>query len=215
MKPEHFRAHPWHGVTPGDRCPEVVTAYIEIVPTDTVKFEVDKASGILRIDRPQRYSNICPAMYGFIPQTLCGDQVAKLCVDALARTGADGSAHASIVGDADPVDICVLTERVVHHGDILVSARPIGGLRLVDKGEADDKLIAVLEGDPAFDNWRDITDCPAALLNRLSHYFLTYKLSPETMVSQCQIVETFSRAEAYRVIEASIGDYRSSYWGTR
>lgn len=207
MKPEHFRAHPWHGVEPGDLCPEVVTAYIEIVPTDTVKYEVDKASGILRIDRPQRYSNICPAMYGFIPQTLCAGNVAKLCMEASQRDG--------IVGDADPVDICVLTERAVHHGDILISARPIGGFRLVDKGEADDKLIAVLEGDPAFNHWKDITDCPQALLDRLSHYFLTYKLSPETMVSQCELVETYDKREAHRVIEASILDYRASYWGTK
>jgi inorganic pyrophosphatase len=207
MKPEHFRAHPWHGVTPGDNCPEVVNAYIEIVPTDTVKYEVDKASGLLRIDRPQRYSNICPAMYGFIPQTLCGDQVARLCMEATDRD--------NIVGDADPVDICVLTERAIHHGDILVNARPIGGLRMVDKGEADDKLIAVLEGDTAFHNWQDITDLPTALLDRLSHYFLTYKLSPGTMVSQCELVETYNREEAYHVIEASMLDYRAAYWGTK
>jgi inorganic pyrophosphatase len=204
MKPEHFRAHPWHGVSPGDACPSVVTAYIEIVPTDTVKFEVDKESGILRIDRPQRYSNVCPFMYGFIPRTLCADAVAGLCMERSGRSG--------IIGDADPVDICILTEHTVHHGDILVSARPIGGLRIIDKGEADDKIIAVLEGDPLFSHWKGIEDCPSELIDRIAHYFITYKLSPDTMTAQCEIVETYSTQDAHRVIEASISDYQTAYW---
>jgi inorganic pyrophosphatase len=73
----------------------------------------------------------------------------------------------------------------------------------------------VLEGDTAFHNWQDITDLPTALLDRLSHYFLTYKLSPGTMVSQCELVETYNREEAYHVIEASMLDYRAAYWGTK
>src|SRR5437588_4896619 len=73
-----FQAHPWHGVSIGDEAPEVVTAYIEIVPTDTVKYEVDKVSGFLKVDRPQRFSNFCPVYYGLIPQTYCGERVAGL-----------------------------------------------------------------------------------------------------------------------------------------
>jgi len=65
-----YRAHPWHGVSMGREAPEVVTVYVEIVPTDTVKYEVDKGSGILRVDRPQQYSNVCPALYGFVPPDL-------------------------------------------------------------------------------------------------------------------------------------------------
>ena len=72
-----FRAHPWHGVSIGEKAPEVVTAYIEIVPTDTVKYEVDKVSGFLKVDRPQRFSNYCPVYYGLVPQTYCGDGVAS------------------------------------------------------------------------------------------------------------------------------------------
>ena len=68
-----FRSHPWHGVPIGTRAPEVVTCFIEIVPTDRVKYEIDKATGYLKVDRPQLYSNICPAPYGFIPQTLAED----------------------------------------------------------------------------------------------------------------------------------------------
>lgn len=74
-----MKSHPWHGVPIGKDFPAVVTTYIEIVPTDTVKYEIEKQSGFLKVDRPQKYSNICPTPYGFIPQTLCADNVAKLC----------------------------------------------------------------------------------------------------------------------------------------
>ncbi|HLT23729.1 MAG TPA: inorganic diphosphatase, partial [Ignavibacteria bacterium] len=70
-----LKAHPWHGVHIGDNFPDIVTSYIEIVPTDTVKYEIDKHSGMLTIDRPQMYSNICPTPYGFVPQTFCGEKV--------------------------------------------------------------------------------------------------------------------------------------------
>ena len=106
------------------------------MPTDTVKYEMDKDTGILRMDRPQQYSNVCPSLYGFMPQTLCGDRVAALCMERTGRRG--------IVGDGDPMDICVLTEREIPHGDILVEAMPIGGLRMIDGDEADDKIVAVL-----------------------------------------------------------------------
>ncbi|MBP8117076.1 MAG: inorganic diphosphatase, partial [Nitrospira sp.] len=98
-----FKAHPWHGVSMGEHAPELVTAYIEIVPTDTVKYEVDKASGFLKVDRPQRFSNYCPSYYGLIPQTYCGERVAKLFG---ARAG-----RPDMIGDGDPLDICVLTEK--------------------------------------------------------------------------------------------------------
>src|SRR5688572_33277319 len=115
-----FQAHPWHGVTPGARAPGVVNAYIEIVPTDAVKYELDKTSGHLRVDRPQRFSSMCPSLYGFIPQTYCGDQVAQLCAE---RTGLT-----DIKGDGDPMHICVLTEKTVAHGSTFLLAKPIGGL---------------------------------------------------------------------------------------
>mgnify|MGYP003694373673 CR=1 FL=1 len=119
-----FRAHPWHGVSMGKDAPRVVTTYIEIVPTDTVKYEMDKLTGILRMDRPQQYSNVCPSLYGFIPRTLCAERVGALCSE---RTGRPG-----IQGDGDPMDVCVLTEKEISHGDILVQAIPIGGLRMID-----------------------------------------------------------------------------------
>ena len=134
-----FRAHPWHGVPIGPDAPRLLSAYVEIVPTDAVKYEIDKETGILKVDRPQQYSNVCPTLYGFIPRTLCAEAVGRFCS---AKTGRPG-----IVGDGDPMDICVLTERPITHGDILVRARPIGGLRMIDGNEADDKIIAVLSGD--------------------------------------------------------------------
>jgi len=134
-----FRAHPWHGVSIGDQAPEVVTAYIEIVPTDTVKYEVDKVSGFLKVDRPQRFSNFCPVYYGLVPQTYCGERVAALFGARANRPG--------MVGDGDPLDICVLTEKTIPHSDILLTALPISGLSMSDGGESNDKIMPVVRED--------------------------------------------------------------------
>src|SRR5687768_1108224 len=162
-----FTAHPWHGVSAGDRAPAFVTAFVEIVPTDTVKYEIDKPSGLLKIDRVQRYSSLCPTLYGFIPKTYCGESVGKRCEE---RTGKKG-----IVGDGDPLDVCILSEKSIPNSGFLCSIKPIGGLRMVDKEEADDKIIAVLEGDVAFGHIEAISEAPQGLVDRLRHYFLSYK----------------------------------------
>jgi inorganic pyrophosphatase len=197
-----LRPHPWHGVAIGERAPEVVTAYLEIVPTDTVKYEIEKASGYLRVDRPQKYSSLCPTLYGFVPQTYCADAVAALAVASTGRSG--------LSGDGDPLDLCVLTEKTIPRGDILVSARPIGGLRLLDHGEADDKVIAVLEGDAVFGALTELAALPAGLLDRLRHYFLTYKLAPGDE-PRVEIAEIYGRATAHAVIEAARRDYRERF----
>lgn len=198
-----FQAHPWHGVGPGADAPNVVNAYIEIVPTDTVKYELDKPSGHLRIDRPQRFSSFSPTLYGFISQTYCGDEVAELCE---IRTGKSG-----IRGDGDPLDICVLTEKDAAHGDFFVRAKPIGGLRMIDAVEADDKIIAVLENDVAYGHINDIADAPRGLIDRLQHYFLTYKQLPSEAPRRVEITDVYNRAEAADVITRSIRDYRARY----
>jgi inorganic pyrophosphatase len=198
-----YRAHPWHGVSIGVGAPDVVSTYVEIVPTDTVKYELDKDAGILCIDRPQMYSNVCPSLYGFIPQTLCAERVAALCEERTGRRG--------IKGDGDPMDICVLTEKVVSHADILVRAIPIGGLRMLDGNEADDKLIAVLRGDGVYGALRDVSDCPGALVDRLRHYFLTYKQAPEPATRVVEITDVFGRAEAHQLIRRSHADYRAHF----
>jgi inorganic pyrophosphatase len=198
-----FRAHPWHGVRIGSRAPEVVTVYVEIVPTDTVKYEIDKATGILKVDRPQKYSNVCPTLYGLVPQTYCAERVGKLCE---ARTGRTG-----IIGDGDPLDICVLSEKELPRGDILLQAIPIGGLRIIDGNQADDKIIAVMQGDAAYGDWRDIADCPVALIERLNHYFLTYKDLPGTVGRNVEITHAYGREEAHEVIRSSREDYSDHF----
>jgi inorganic pyrophosphatase len=199
MQERGGRAHPWHDVPIGDDAPRRVTAYVEIVPTDTVKYEMDKPTGILRVDRPQQYSNVCPSLYGFLPRTLCGDRVGALCSERTGRTG--------IVGDGDPMDVCVLTEKEISHGDILVRAIPIGGLRMVDGHEADDKIVAVLEGDAVFGGYQDIADCPPGLVERLRHYFLTYKQGPDRVGHIVEITHVYDRDEAYEAIRRSLDDY--------
>ena len=78
-----LRSHPWHGISIGEDVPKILNTYIETVPSDTVKYEIDKKSGFLKVDRPQKYSSICPTLYGFIPQTYCSKQVAELCCEGL------------------------------------------------------------------------------------------------------------------------------------
>lgn len=198
-----LQAHPWHGISAGDGAPALVRVFIEITPTDTVKYELDKATGCLKVDRPQKYSNVCPTLYGFIPRTFCAEEVARLSCERLGRPG--------IVGDGDPLDICVLAERDIAHPGILLNARPIGGLRMIDRSEADDKLVAVMEGDAVYGGWRDIGDCPKSLIDRLRHYFLTYKQSPDVAAPTCEITHVYDRAEALDIIERARRDYAAHY----
>ena len=198
-----YKSHPWHGVNIGADAPEILTAFVEIVPIDTVKYEIDKESGYLKIDRPQKFSNIVPALYGFIPQTYCNEEVATLCAERTNRSG--------IVGDKDPLDICILTERNITHGNILVQAIPIGGFRLIDGGEADDKIIAVMKGDEVYKSWDDISKCPESIVKRLEHYFLTYKDIPGVQSKRCEITHIYDRKEALEVINKSREDYHKAY----
>ena len=198
-----FQAHPWHGLAPGAEAPRTVNAFIEIVPTDAVKYELDKQSGHLHVDRPQRFSSMCPSLYGFIPQTFCGEEVAKLCAE---RTGAF-----DIKGDGDPMDICVLTEKTFAQGNFFLQAKPIGGLRMIDGEQADDKIIAVLEADLAYGHIKDIDECPKALVDRLKHYFLSYKQLPGDAPRRVEIVDVYDRAEALDVITRSINDYQKQF----
>jgi inorganic pyrophosphatase len=202
MKPHLYKPHPWHGLSHGKNCPDLVTAYIEIVPGDSVKYEIDKESGYLKVDRPQKFSNSVPALYGFIPQTFCGKEIADF---AKLKSGKEVTK-----GDGDPLDICVLTEKHINNGDIILEAIPIGGLRMIDKGEADDKIIAVLKEDQVYGDFKDIGDCPEALINRLRHYFLTYKNLPD-QPGTVEISNIYDRSEAHDVIRKSIADYFSTF----
>ncbi|HKV33673.1 MAG TPA: inorganic pyrophosphatase [Pyrinomonadaceae bacterium] len=203
MEKQLFQAHPWHGVSPGARTPESLNAYIEIVPTDPVKYELDKLSGHLKVDRPQRFSSMCPTLYGFIPQTYCGPEVAEL---VERRTGQSG-----IEGDKDPMDICVLSEKTFVHGGFFLRARPIGGLRMIDRRQADDKIIAVLEDDLAYGRMLEIDDVPQGLIDRLQHYFLSYKQLPGDEPKKVEITHVYDRTEALDVITRSLRDYKEEF----
>jgi inorganic pyrophosphatase len=199
-----YKSHPWHGIAPGENFPDILTAFIEIVPADTVKYEIDKKSGWLKVDRPQLYSNIVPALYGFIPQTLCDEEVAKFCME---KTGKQG-----IRGDQDPMDILVLEEKNIQNGAILVNAIPIGGFRMIDKNEADDKIIAVMKDDAVYGKYRELSELNASIVNRLKHYFLTYKDIPDSLEKRkVEIASIYGREEALEVIRKSAEDYNSRF----
>jgi inorganic pyrophosphatase len=172
--------------------------FIEIVPRDTVKYEIDKETGYLKIDRPQQYSNVVPANYGFIPQTYCGENVAQLASRNSERTVEEG--------DGDPLDILVLSEHHIPRGDIILRAKPIGGFCLLDAGEADDKIIATLVGDKIYEQYADISALPESIVKRLQHYFLTYKNLPSEP-HICEIAYIYGREQAHEVISESIKDY--------
>lgn len=192
------KAHPWHGIGIGDNAPAEVTVFVEIVPRDTVKYEVDKETGYLKIDRPQQYSNVVPANYGFVPQTFCDERVANL---ARAQSGKEIKS-----GDGDPLDILVLTEHHIPRGDIILKALPIGGFCLIDDGEADDKIIAILKGDKVFQQYKEIAELPKGILERFEHYFLTYKNLPDEP-NRCEIAYSYGREQSLEVINAAIADY--------
>jgi inorganic pyrophosphatase len=146
---------------------------------------------------------MCPSLYGFIPQSYCGEQVAQLCAE---RTGAN-----EIQGDGDPMDICVLTEKTFAQGNFFLHAEPIGGLRMIDGQQADDKIISVLQADLAYGHIKDITECPRALVDRLKHYFLSYKQLPGEAPRRVEIVDVYDKAEALDVIKRSFRDYCSKF----
>jgi inorganic pyrophosphatase len=194
---QRWRPHPWHGLSVGPKPPQLVDAFIEITPSDPVKYEVDKETGYLRVDRPQRTNALPPALYGFVPRTWCGPRVGAL-------------APGATFGDRDPLDICVFSERPILRSEVVLTVRVLGVLRMVDKGEADDKIVAVLANDPYWADAQDITDLPPLLIERLRHYFLTYKLVPDEE-NQVAIAEVSGAAVAYAVIEAAIADYDERY----
>ncbi len=188
-----WRPHPWHGLEIGPDAPAIVHAFIEITPFDLIKYEVDKVTGYLRVDRPQRTSSLPPSLYGFIPRTYCAGRVRAL--SKIAERG-----------DGDPLDICVLSERPINRSEVILNARVIGGIHMIDHGEADDKIVAVLENDTVWTNVQDISDVPGVLVQRLRHYFATYKTMPGEP-AQVSIEGVYDCAHALKVVQAAIDDY--------
>lgn len=194
---EQYRPHPWHRLSIGRNPPIFLNAFIEITPLDGIKYEIDKESGYLTVSRPQLTSSLPPASYGFIPKTYCDKHVSALSKNAKR-------------GDGDPLDVCVLSERNISRSEVIMPVKVIGGIRLLDHEEADDKIIAVLESDPYWKHINDISEIPMVLKSRLEHYFLTYKWTPGEQ-AKTEIEETYGLESAKRVIEASILDYEDNY----
>ncbi len=199
---QRFVSHPWHGIEIGEKAPAIVNAYIEITPADAIKYEIDKPSGHIMVDRPQKLSNHMPCLYGFVPKTYCAEKVAAF---ANEKTGRN-----NITGDCDPLDICVISERDFNHASILCEAKVIGGFRMLDGGEADDKIIAVLKGDQAYGDINDITEMPKMVVDRVRHFFLTYK-DLDGGAKNVEITHVYGKEEAFEVIKLASEDYNNKY----
>ncbi len=191
------RPHPWHGINIGLDSPKIVKAYIEIIPNDLIKYEICKETGYIKVDRPQKFSSVPPTLYGFIPQTYSAEKTA-----ALSKIGDHG--------DSDPVDICVLSELPINRADIIMEVRVIGGIRLIDTGEVDDKIVAVLNCDTFYSGVSDISQINPVVIDRLRHYFLSYKTIPGEAI-KTQIESIYGALEAYKVIECGREDYNKHF----
>lgn len=191
------RPHPWHGIEPHERSPELINVFIEITRFDIIKYEVDPRYGYLRVDRPQRNSSLPPSLYGMIPQTLAGPKVASFNPDADE-------------GDGDALDVCVLSGHDIDRSEVLLTARVIGGISTTDQGKADEKIIAVLANDLHWGDAEDMGDVPSYLTDQLMHYFRNYKIEPKKE-NPVKVGKSYSADRAKKVIEASIADYKEAY----
>lgn len=173
--------HPWHGVPPGDQAPRIVNSIIEIPKGERAKYEIDKHSGLLKMDRVIHSSFHYPINYGFIPQTL-GD-------------------------DKDPLDILVLSSISVQ-ALCIVEARVIGVMQMIDSGDADDKIIAVANTDPSVNYINNIEEMPPHFFNELRHFFEEYKkLENKTVV----VEEFQDKATALKIISDALEFYKETF----
>ncbi len=173
--------HPWHGATYGTEQPRIVNGLIEIPQGSRTKYEVDKETGLLKLDRVIHSSFHYPVNYGFIPQTL----------------GQDG----------DPLDILVLCSQSIQPL-CLVKATVIGNMQMIDSGEVDDKIIAVATNDPSVNHITDVKELPRHFFNELKNYFEQYKVLEN---KQVRIDQFQSKDEAFAVISEAIELYRQKF----
>ncbi|MDR4482528.1 MAG: inorganic diphosphatase [Nitrospirales bacterium] len=196
------KSHPWHGVEIGEGAPFTVTAYIEIVPTDTVKYELDKKSGHLRVDRL--------ALFQCMPHTVRINSSNLLW--AIGR-GTERRMHQSARPRWRPRSIRHLRPDGEKHYSWrrFATSHSNRWLRMIDGEEADDKIVAVLKGDALHEQWTDIKACPVHFVERLMHYFLTYKDAPGSQKKNCEITHVYGCEEAHEVIRRSQQDYAAKY----
>ncbi len=173
--------HPWHSISPGHNLPECVTAIIEIPKGSKAKYEIDKETGLLRLDRMLFSSVMYPANYGFIPQTYCDDN--------------------------DPLDILVLCAADVYPMS-MIEAKVIGVMHMVDNGEQDDKIIAVAKHDVSVNYIEDLSELPPHTMKEVVRFFKDYKTLEEKNVT---VEHLLGKSYAYKVIEESIELYNSTF----
>lgn len=171
--------NPWHNVEIGEKCPSFVNGIIEIPKASRAKYELDKKSGLLKLDRVLYSSIYYPANYGFIPQTFCDD--------------------------GDPLDILVFSQ-IELEPLCIVEAQVVGVMQMIDNGEADDKIIAVAAQDMSINHVSDISELPAHFINELRHFFEEYKtLENKTVI----VEEFQHKERAEEIIKQSILDYQA------
>lgn len=173
--------HPWHGVDPGENAPRVVNAIIEIPQGSRCKYEIDKASGLLKLDRIIYSSFHYPVNYGFIPQTYGGDK--------------------------DPLDILVITSLPVQPLT-LMDAKVMGVMQMIDGGDADDKIIAVAANDPSVNHYNNIEQLPKHFFDELRHFFEEYKRLENKTV---EVEEFKDKATALNIIQEAMEYYKTCF----
>lgn len=174
-------AHPWHEVSPGDDLPSSVNAIIEIPKGSKAKYEIDKESGLIKLDRVLFSSVMYPANYGFIPRTYCDDK--------------------------DPLDILVLCSVDVYPMSI-IEAKVIGVMHMIDNGEQDDKIIAVAKNDMSVNYINDLSELPPHTMKEIVRFFQDYKALERKNVT---IERLFGRSYAHQVIQESIDLYQKEF----
>ena len=172
--------HPWHDVAVGSRAPEIVPVIVEVPKGSKTKYELDKTSGLIRVDRILYSSVMYPANYGFIPQTYCGDH--------------------------DPLDVLVLGQETIVPLAIMM-AKPIGVMKMRDQGDEDDKIIAVHADDPEYRDYDSIRDLPQHRMSELRRFFLDYKVLEGKTV---EVDEFLDREDALAVIRDAIAFYKKN-----
>lgn len=174
-------SHPWHGVPVGKQAPRIVNAIIEIPQGSRAKYEIDKESGLLRLDRIIYSSFYYPCNYGFIPQTYGGDK--------------------------DPLDILVITSLPVQ-ALCLVDAKIVGVMQMVDSGDADDKIISVAANDPSVNHYNNIEELPKHFFDELRHFFEEYKKLEKKMVV---VEEFGDKTTALKIVQDAIDFYKETF----
>lgn len=173
--------HPWHDVSYGKEAPKMVTAIIEVPKGSKSKYELDKDSGLIRLDRILFSSVVYPANYGFIPQTYCDDK--------------------------DPLDILVLSQEAAIPL-CLMRAKPIGVMKMLDQGERDDKIIAVHVDDPEYAHYNSIADLPPHRMREVKRFFEDYKVLEEKTV---KVKNFLGAKDAFKIIQDSIALYKKKF----